>query len=112
MACLRDAVFYLDPREVEQYRAAKVAEGMPREEADRLPKSYFIKYGKCVRVIPSRIELAIRVQSVIELFDGLADADGNLLTFDHGQEQEAASKQHGAYLGGLLVRPERCQHVL
>jgi hypothetical protein len=94
MACLRDAVFYLDPREVEQYRAAKVAEGMPREEADRLPKSYFIKYGKCVRVIPSRIELAIRVQSVIELFDGLADADGNLLITAKSKKQLQNNMEH------------------
>ena len=94
MACLRDAVFYLDPREIERYRAAKVAEGMSQEEADRLPKSYFIKYGKCVRIIPSRTELAIRVQSAIEIFDGLADADGNVLLTPKAKKQLANNLEH------------------
>ena len=94
MACLRDAVFYLDPREVDRYRDAKVAEGMSREEADKLPKSYFIKYGKCVRIIPSRIELAIRVQSVIEIFDGLADADGNVLLTPKSKKQLQSNMEH------------------
>ena len=44
--------------------------GQHNEEAERIPKSYFTKRGRARRLILSRLELAVRVQAVFELFVG------------------------------------------
>ncbi len=75
-ACLRDAVFFLDKDDVEMIKARLIANGIASEAVERIPKSYFTKRNRCRRTVPQRLELAVRVQAVFELFDGLVDSDG------------------------------------
>ena len=60
-------------------RVGKIAEGMDPDQAERLPKRFFIKNRHLMRRIPHRLELATRLETVFERFDHLPDAQGNAL---------------------------------
>ena len=79
MGCLRDAVFHLHQPDVEAIKCLRLGEGMSEKEVEKLPKYYFTVKGRCRRSVPPRLELAVRVQSVLELFEGLTDNDGVVL---------------------------------
>jgi hypothetical protein len=57
-----------------------VQRGMDADAAERVPKQYFTEQS--LRSIPPRLELAVRVQAVFEVFSYLTDGDGVLLLKD------------------------------
>ena len=94
MACLRDAIFYLDFDDVAMRRAQMVQNGMSAEQSARVPKSFFTRKSRCRRSIPPRLELAVRIQAAFELFDGLKDAEGNYLITDKARNKHRACMEH------------------
>ena len=94
--CLRDAIFLLNPDDVATRKAMLVAKEKVKsnEEAERIPKSYFTKRGRARRLILSRLELAVRVQAVFELFVGLTDMDGELLITEKTHETHRKCMEH------------------
>jgi len=94
MACLRDALFYLDQGDVTASRLEMVQRGMDTEAAERIPKQYFTKRNRCRRSIPPRLELAVRVQAVFEVFVGLTDSDGILLLKEKALLKHAQCMEH------------------
>ena len=95
MACMRDAIFHLHQPDVDAFKAHLLATGKYDEDGvKQLPKSYFTKRNRCRRSIPSRLELAVRVQSVFELFVGLTDQDGVPLITDKVVKQHQRNMKH------------------
>ena len=95
MACMRDAIFHLHQPDVDAFKAHLVATGKYDEDGVRqLPKAYFTKRNRCRRSIPSRLELAVRIQSVFELFVGLTDQDGVPLITDKVVKQHHRNMKH------------------
>ena len=94
MACLRDALFFLDVNDVASRREKMVQSGMDRVAVERIPKSFFTRRSRCRRSIPPRLELAVRVQSVFEIFEGLVDSDGTLLITDKVKAKHAQCMEH------------------
>ena len=93
--CLRDAVFLLNPDDVKARRAMMVAKGLvSKEGAERIPKSFFTKRGRARRMILSRLELAVRVQVVFELFVGLTDMNGEPLITEKTHEIHRKCMEH------------------
>ena len=93
--CLRDAVFLLNPDDVKARRAMMVAKGLvSKEGAERIPKSVFTKRGRARRMILSRLELAVRVQVVFELFVGLTDMNGEPLITEKTHETHRKCMEH------------------
>lgn len=70
--CLRDALFVLNQDDVIARRKMMVDKGIVADEgaAARIPKSYFSKRNRARRLIPSRLELAVRIQAAFETFVG------------------------------------------
>ena len=94
-SCMRDALFHLHQPDVEDYKQWLVAAGQQTEESVKeLPKSYFLKRNRCRRTIPSRLELAARVQSVFELFVGLVDDKGVPLITAKAVKQHRRNMEH------------------
>jgi hypothetical protein len=94
MSCLRDALFFLDPGDVAACRLEMTQRGMGASAAHRVPKHYFTKRNRCRRSIPQRLELAVRVQSVFEIFIGLADSDGVLLLKEKAHSKHKQCMEH------------------
>ena len=93
--CLRDAVFLLNADDVKARRAMMVAKGLvSKEGAERIPKSFFTKRGRARRMILSRLELAVRVQTIFELFVGLTDMDGEPLITEKTHETHRKCMEH------------------
>ena len=94
VSCLRDALFFLDQGDMELLRKKMVDRGMDLHTASRLPKSFFTKRNRCRRSIPPRLELAVRVQSVFELFDGLVDSENIPLITDRTRTKHRQCMEH------------------
>lgn len=94
MACLRDALFHLDQGDVAAHRLEMVRRGMDPDAAERIPKQYFTKRNRCRRSIPPRLELAVRVQAVFEVFVGLTDGDGVLFLKEKAMVKHTQCMEH------------------
>ena len=94
MACLRDALFFLEPGDVQAFREEMVQRGMDPDAAARVPKHFFTKRTRCRRKIPPRLELAVRVQAVFELFTGLCDDGGIPLITPKTQNRHKQCMEH------------------
>jgi len=117
MSCLRDALFYLNKGDVEMRRMELIDRGLDATEAARIPKPFFTQRGRCRRVIPQRIELAIRVQAVFEIFDGLTDNDGgsaSRLFLDLHALGRLGRLRRGELAGDSFSQPpkQRLRHVM
>ena len=75
-------------------REKKVLSGMDRVAVERIPKSFFTKRSRCRRLIPPRLELAVRVQSVFEFFEGLVDSEGTLLITEKVKAKHTKCMKH------------------
>ena len=94
-ATMRDALFHLHQPDVKAYKIHLVASGRYDEEGvKQIPKFFFTKRNRCRRSIPSRLELAVRVQSVFELFVGLTDQDGVPLITEKVVKQHRRNMKH------------------
>ena len=72
-----------------------IQSGMDPVAVGRIPKSYFTTRSRCRRSIPPKLELAVRVQAVFEIFVGLADDEsGDLFLKDKAHAKHAACMEH------------------
>ena len=72
-----------------------IQSGMDPVAVGRIPKSYFTTRSRCRRSIPPKLELAVRVQAVFEIFVGLADDEsGDLFLNDKAHAKHAACMEH------------------